>query len=214
MANFARMLQGGESGPPLTPGNAAGSLIVRKLKGTAGGDRMPMGKPPLSDELIAKFEKWIAEGAKFDGPEAKQPITQVVAIYKAKTSSHEELTKDRSGLAIKNWRTTMPDMPTQAAETDHFLVYGTLGLKELEDVAQLAEEQVPKIEKTLKLSGGSSPFIKGRLTIFVFQKHYDYDEIGTVSSSVRFLPIRAVTGAIRSSTRMPASCRPRTPSTR
>ena len=147
MNNFARMLQGGESGPPLTPGNAAGSLIIRKLKGTAGGDRMPMGKPPLSDELIAKFEKWIAEGAKFDGPEAKQPIAQVVAIFKARTSSHEELTKDRSGLAIKNWRTTMPDMPSEAAESEHFLVYGTLGLKELEEVGRLAEEQVPKIEK-------------------------------------------------------------------
>ncbi len=179
MNTFARMLQGGESGAPLTPGNAAGSLIIRKLRGTAGGDRMPMGKPPLADDVIAKFEKWIAGGAKFDGTEAKQAITEVVAIFRARTETHEELTKDRSNLAVKNWRTTMPDMPSEASETDHFLVYGTLGIKELEEIGRLAEEQVPKIEKTLKLAG-DSPFIKGRLTIFVFQKKYDYNEIGTM----------------------------------
>ncbi len=175
--SFARMLQGGESGAPLTPGNPGASLIIRKLRGTAGGDRMPMGKPPLADDVIAKFEKWIAGGAKFDAPDAKQVISQVVAIYRAKTSTHEELTKDRSGIAIKNWRTVMPDMPTEACETEHFLIYGTLGIKELEEIGKLAEEQVPKIEKSLKLTG-TPPFIKGRLTIFVFQKHYDYDEIG------------------------------------
>ena len=179
MNTFARMLAGGESGAPLTPGNAAGSLIIRKLRGTAGGDRMPMGKPPLADDVIAKFDKWIAEGAKFDGPEARQALVEVVAIYHAKTASHEELAEDRSKLAIKNWRTVMPDMPTERAETEHFLIYGTLGIKELEEVGKLAEEQVPKIEKTLKLTS-ASPFIKGRLTIYVFQKQYDYSEIGAV----------------------------------
>jgi hypothetical protein len=185
--NFARMLQGGESGAPLTPGNPAGSLIIRKLRGTAGGDRMPMGKPPLADDVIAKFEKWIAEGAKFDGTEAKQPITEVVAIYHAKTASHEELAEDRSKLAIKNWRTVMPDMPSERAETEHFLIYGTLGIKELEEVGKLAEEQVPKIEKSLKLTS-PPPFIKGKLTLYVFQKQYDYSEVGNVLEGGRDTP--------------------------
>ena len=73
----------------------------------------------------------------------------------------------------------MPDMPTDRAETDHFLVYGSLGIKELEEVGRLAEEQLPKIEKTLK-TPNLSPFIKGRMTIYAFQKHYDYGEIGTM----------------------------------
>jgi hypothetical protein len=187
MNTFARMLQGGESGAPLTPGNAAGSLIIRKLRGTAGGDRMPMGKPPLAEETIAKFEKWIAGGAKFDGPEAKQALTEVVAIFRAKTATHEELAADRSKLAIKNWRTVMPEMPSERAETEHFLIYGTLGIKELEEVGKLAEEQVPKIEKTLKLTS-AAPFIKGKLTIYVFQKQYDYSEVGTVLEGGRDTP--------------------------
>ncbi len=176
---FARMLRGGESGAPITPGNPTGSLIMRKLRGTSTGNRMPQGKPPLSDETIAIFEKWIAGGAKFDAPDPAQPVADVVAIYKARMSTHEELTHDRVALAAKIWHLAMPDMPTDRAETDHFLVYGSVGLKELEEIGRLAEEQVAKIEKTLK-APSISPFIKGRLTIYAFQKHYDYGEIGTM----------------------------------
>ena len=35
------------------------------------------GKPPLSADVIAKFEKWIAEGAHFDGLNPKDSIEMV-----------------------------------------------------------------------------------------------------------------------------------------
>jgi ribosomal protein L31 len=38
--------------------------LLSKLRGTAGGNRMPQGGPYLSDEQIALFAKWVSQGAK------------------------------------------------------------------------------------------------------------------------------------------------------
>jgi mono/diheme cytochrome c family protein len=179
MDTFTRLLAGGESGAAITPGNGPDSLIIKKLRGTGGGNRMPMGKPALPDDVIAKIEKWISSGAKFDGPDPGQTLAEVVALVRAKAATHEELSRQRSDIAVRNWRLTLPDAPPDRAETDHFLLYGNVGVRELEEVGRLAEEQVPKIDKLLKLPG-EGPFIKGRLTIYVFQKHYDYGEVGTM----------------------------------
>lgn len=46
----------------VTTGNGEGSLIVRKLKGSAG-TRMPQGGPFMSDSEILKFVDWINQGA-------------------------------------------------------------------------------------------------------------------------------------------------------
>ncbi|HUS67426.1 MAG TPA: hypothetical protein VMZ28_22975, partial [Kofleriaceae bacterium] len=45
------------------PGNPDASLIIDKLRGRGVGTQMPLGAPPLSEERIALFEKWIRDGA-------------------------------------------------------------------------------------------------------------------------------------------------------
>lgn len=46
------------------PGNAADSLLYRKITATnLCGARMPFGRPPLASSLISVFESWIASGA-------------------------------------------------------------------------------------------------------------------------------------------------------
>ena len=65
-STFERLLRGGDDGPVLLSGKGEESLIVKKLRGTAG-DRMPQGRPPLADDQIATIEKWISLGARFDG---------------------------------------------------------------------------------------------------------------------------------------------------
>lgn len=47
----------------VTPGNGDGSLIVRKLRGTATGSRMPQGGPFMTTAEIQKFVDWINQGA-------------------------------------------------------------------------------------------------------------------------------------------------------
>jgi hypothetical protein len=58
------MLGNSNHGPVVTPGNGEGSVIIMKLRGTAGfGSRMPLGGPYLSDAIIGKISLWITQGA-------------------------------------------------------------------------------------------------------------------------------------------------------
>ena len=56
------MLGNSNNGPVVNAGNGANSLIIQKLRGTAGS-QMPMGDCCLEDESIDLIETWIDEGA-------------------------------------------------------------------------------------------------------------------------------------------------------
>jgi hypothetical protein len=171
------LLKGGDRGEPVLPGKPADSLIIKKLKGTADGARMPMNQTPLEDTVVAKIEKWIEEGAKFDGPDPKQPIFEVAAIAKATSQTHEELSADRATLAVANWRLGMPGVEAGRAETPNFLVLGDVGQGILDEVVQKANAVVPKVALIFK-APADQPLVKGRMTLFVFHERYDYGEFG------------------------------------
>ncbi len=61
---FESLMKGGEPGPIVKPGDAAGSLIVHALRETGSIKRMPFNRAPLAEEDIAKVEAWIDAGAK------------------------------------------------------------------------------------------------------------------------------------------------------
>jgi hypothetical protein len=178
MADFARFLNGGNGGPPIVPGKPAESLLVRKLRGQAG-ERMPLRQPPLPDDVITKIEKWIAEGARFDGDSPQSPTEQVVALYMAKHASHEELSAKRAIAAQGQWRLALPgdDRKPSVLETDALLLLGTLDEAELKEIAAAAEKQMAKVATTLR-AAADKPLVKGRLTLFAFDKRYDYTEFG------------------------------------
>lgn len=171
------LLRGGDRGEPILPGKPADSLLIKKLKGMADGAQMPMGQTPLEEAVIAKIEKWIEEGAKFDGPDAKQPIAEVAAIAKANSQTHEELTADRAALADGNWRLGMPGIDASRHESANFLVLGNVGENTLADIAQRAEAMAPKVGEIFKAPADQA-LIKGRMSVFVFGERYDYGEFG------------------------------------
>ncbi len=175
---FARMLRGGVRGVPLAPGKPAESLLIKKLRGQADGERMPRNKPPLSEETIAKFEKWIALGAKFDGEDANGPLEDTVALVVAMNSTHDELAKSRADLAARNWRLILPDTAPEHVETPQVVVYGSVGRELVDKVARVADEQAAGIARLFDLPSG--PLVKGRVTLFVFDNRYDYAEVGTM----------------------------------
>ena len=176
MANFTALLRGGDSDAPIAPGKPADSLLIKKLKGTAGA-RMPLDGDPLPDDIIAKFEKWISEGAKFDGPDAAQALSEVVDYVFAKNATNEELSKKRMELATEKWRLAVPDDTAEEFETENFLVIGNVGQATLKEIGEIAEKQVAAITKYLRVPE-TGPFIKGRMTIYVFRQRFDYSEFG------------------------------------
>lgn len=63
LAAYADALEGGRSGAAVRPGDAAGSLLVRRITGEMAPS-MPLGRPALSAGEIATIRAWIDEGAR------------------------------------------------------------------------------------------------------------------------------------------------------
>ena len=59
----AGMMKGGESGALVTPGNSEQSLIIRRVLGLDGDDRMPKDGDPLPAAQVALLRAWIDQGA-------------------------------------------------------------------------------------------------------------------------------------------------------
>ncbi len=177
MTTFDRMLRGGDSGAPFIPRQPMNSLIIARLKGEGGETRMPMGKAPLSDAVIAKFEEWIAEGAAYDGPNPNMDVVRVAALSKAANSTHAELTADRKELALQNWNLGMAGTKPDEVETENFFVVGNVGPATLEEFGKRAEELTPRIAPIFG-APSNQPLIKGRMSLFLFKQRYDYSEFG------------------------------------
>jgi len=48
------------------PGDPDNSVLYGKVSGSAFGDRMPLGQPPLTEAGIDDIRQWIADGALSD----------------------------------------------------------------------------------------------------------------------------------------------------
>ena len=64
LTSYQNTMKGGENGSAVIPNDGAESLLVRKLNGTASGQRMPPEpKNTWSDSKIKLVMKWIDQGA-------------------------------------------------------------------------------------------------------------------------------------------------------
>jgi len=89
LASRAAALKGGESGPAIAPGDAAGSLLVKRLSVVL--PRMPMGLPPLPDAEVATLRTWIDAGAAW--PEGQPAATKTTASASASPITDRSATR-------------------------------------------------------------------------------------------------------------------------
>lgn len=90
LTSYAAIVEGGESGPAISPGDVEGSDLLRRVNlPSADVDYMPKnGKPPLSDEEIVAIAWWVEIGAPVEGsvaaltppPEAERAIAQLLGL--------------------------------------------------------------------------------------------------------------------------------------
>lgn len=57
------ILKGGIDGPSVVPGNSSESILLKRILGQGGLDRMPLGFAPLNEKDTATIKAWIDEGA-------------------------------------------------------------------------------------------------------------------------------------------------------
>lgn len=79
MSTFALLKKGGKGfgSSILEPGDPDASELVVSVRADAS-PRMPNKLPPLSDREIRTLEKWVAQGARFDGPSESE--TRVASL--------------------------------------------------------------------------------------------------------------------------------------
>ncbi len=175
MDTFAQLLRGGDSGSIIQPGNGEASLLIKKLKGTEG-QRMPAGgRPPLSDESINLIAKWIDEGAKLDGASDSLPLTVMSQLAWAMSATSEQISERRQVTAQRNLKLAIPsgiEFPSVA--TENFFVIGPLSQETIDLVAQKAESNMNTVATVIPQSDGA--LYRGRATIVVLPKRYDYSE--------------------------------------
>jgi hypothetical protein len=73
--SVAGIRKGGESGAILVPGNSEHSLMVRRVLGLDGDDRMPKDGDPLPPAQIALIRAWIDQGAVWPNTAAGADVT-------------------------------------------------------------------------------------------------------------------------------------------
>src|SRR5881296_1631050 len=73
--SFDWLMKAGESkSAPVVPSQPEQSELVRRLTATDEDDRMPQKDDPLPAKQIALIERWIKQGATFDGADSKAPL--------------------------------------------------------------------------------------------------------------------------------------------
>jgi hypothetical protein len=184
MNNFAAMLRGGDSGRIVVPGKPDDSLLIKKLKGLAG-QRMPQGRPALSDDKIARIATWIQEGATFDGAGANLPIEDVINQAWAASASHADLLKRRTERAKGLWSKVLPNSEPSLAADDDFIVLGNVTADRAAEWLAAGHTALAEVRKQLRLPSGQ--LVKGGVAIFVYKGRYDYGEFGRMNEN-RQLP--------------------------
>lgn len=181
MVNFEKLMQGGDSGGVIKPGDVEGSHMFALLR---DGD-MPRGNMArITRKWYADLQTWIKEGAKFDGNDPKRPLRELIptpeqlkAEELAKLSPqewHEKRLKDSKDL----WTQTFPQAAEPAvAETADFIVVGDIAPKRLEEVGNWAQEHASSLRTMFNVK--EEPLFKGKLGIFVFKDRFGYEEFNS-----------------------------------
>jgi len=175
MVSLESLVRGGQTGPAVTPGKSAESLLVKKLRGTGiEGQQMPLGKPPLPTDTIDMIAKWIDQGIKLDLLTPKTPLAEIAAAGRARSLSHEDLAKARFAAAEGVWRRAIPEDPVVLERAGRVCVVSNLPPSRVEELASAAD----RLEGLVRgeLVADDKPLVKGGVVLLAFAKAYDYSD--------------------------------------
>jgi len=126
------VLEGGDSGPAVVPGDAAGSRLIAAIRHADGLEMPPSGR--LADEEIAILESWVSGGAAWFGPGSEE------ADASARPGSPQDMVRRLAEARATHWafqppvRHAAPDLPPgfpaglradwQASPIDRFIAAG------------------------------------------------------------------------------------------
>ncbi len=177
LATFESIVRGGDSGVAIRANQGEESLLVKKLRGTGGGQQMPAGSAPLDEETIQAIARWIDQGAKFDGGNPNSNLRDIVARMATAKATHEELSIQRAERASANWQLVMGGKEAVVHESENFVVLAPNEESKLNEFAELAESVANRVASQLRATA-KEPLVKGKIAAYLFLVRYDYGEFG------------------------------------
>lgn len=198
MTTFEEVLTDGDTGSTIVPGDPDNSYIV-DLVLRQDPLKMPAGNQTrLKRSQAMALEKWIAEGAHFDGTDPKAPIRSLVptqaeiAAMELASMSNEEFEQRRREQAESLWKQVNPREDAQSIETKDLIIYGNPTEDRLQEFADHGQDVVESLSEKYKTK--SAPW-RGRLIVFTTKARFGYEEFNTVLMNGRRTP-RGVSGHV------------------
>ena len=173
MATLQALLRGGRTAPAVVPGKSGESLLVKKIRGVdIEGQRMPIGRRPLSDAEVATIRRWIDEGARLDMLSAATPLATLAAAGRARSLSDAELGAVRDKAAFKLWSRAIPDETPAVERREGVTLISNLPAERLAALADAAGQFEPKVRA--EVAKGEAGVLKGGVVVYVFRQSVDY----------------------------------------
>ena len=177
MDTLAQLLRGGDSGAVVAPGRGENSLLVQKLRGSAG-DRMPAGgRPPLSEDSIQLVSTWIDEGATIDVGTPAGPIRSLAAMAWLQSATPPEITQRRVELSHKHFALAAAGATPKTIQNEHFIASGTVSESTLKTVLAAAEKALERSTTLVPKVDNAEAYFGGKAAIYVLPQRYDYSEL-------------------------------------
>jgi len=183
IATFETLMQGGSSGRVVLPGNPDDSRIWH-LVGLQDPFKMPRGQGLIKRAQADSLKTWIAEGAKFDGKDAKQSLRELVptdeAIRAAELAAMtpQQFSEFRLKRTQDQWKRFLPNEQSRHVKTKEFIFFGNVSSTRMQEISLWAEEDLKSLKELFRAN--SSPVWKGKLTIFLIKDRFGYTELNQV----------------------------------
>ena len=185
ITTFEQLLTDGDTGSTIVPGEPDNSYIV-DLVLRQDPIKMPAGNQvQIKRSQAQALEKWIKEGAHFDGVDGKATLRSIVpteaelASARLAAMSTKEFSDRRIEQAETIWKRVAPREEAKSVTSENLYVYGNLPESRLEEFSMWGEEQVASLKSRYRLPEGAQPW-RGRLIVFAAKDRFDYEEFNTV----------------------------------
>lgn len=186
LVSYFDMMQGGESGEVVIPGDKDQSRLFR-LVGGLENPRMPANQARITRKNYDDLKKWFEEGNTFDGQNPRTPLRtyvrsdEDVAREKFAKMTPEERKKLREDRTAELWKKALSKEKMNTVEDAEFLVVGNVAPDRLTEVQTWGTTQLENLKKGFRPV--DAPAWKGRLTIFVIKDRFGYDEFNLTNNS-------------------------------
>lgn len=184
LTSFETLLQGGDTGQTIVPGDPDKSYIV-DLVLRQKPMKMPAGQAQLKRSQAVALETWIREGARFDGTDPKAPLRTLVPTpaemeaNRLASMTDADFEKRREQQAIDTWKRVSPREEARLVSSGNLFVYGSATEERLKSISDWGELHVTALTEKYKLPAGEKAW-RGKLIVFVAKDRFDYEEFNNV----------------------------------